>query len=86
MTSARASERSASPVTSTQTSYRGFSSDLERQAAEWIAHPVTTHEWKPNGRNFGGESSETLGVTDGRALSASSSLPCAVAQAFVEMG
>jgi hypothetical protein len=45
-------------------SYRGFFSDLERTASEWIKEPVTKDSWKPNGKKFGGES-QTLGVTNG---------------------
>lgn len=57
-------DRSGRPVPSALASYRGFQSELERQAAEWVANPVTTDDWKPNGKKFGGES-QTLGVTNG---------------------
>jgi hypothetical protein len=54
----------AAAVKAPTISYRGFFSDLERTASEWIKGPLTTDSWKPNGKKFGGES-QTLGVTNG---------------------
>lgn len=45
--------------------HRGFPPDVEEIAAEWSASAVTTEQWQPNGRKFGGES-QTIGVTNGK--------------------
>jgi hypothetical protein len=55
---------SAAQVATSGLSYRGFSSQLERLAAEWIKKSLTADTWKPNGKRFGGES-QTIGVTNG---------------------
>ena len=55
---------STAQVATTGLSYRGFSSELERLAAEWVKKSLTTDAWKPNGSRFGGES-QTIGVTNG---------------------